>query len=131
MTVYKDPRNALPDNVTEVKFVLQPDGDVKEIHVVEESGFVPINAYDTLVPPAEFGSVDCGVTESHYGLHVSDTGRIARQQEQIKRMIFLLAECAEFLDGQADVLDSPDGPVPNRAMALRTEIDNLLVGHKL
>jgi len=76
--------------------------------------------------------MDGGIEEIEpRGLRIGDTGRIARLQEDVQRLCLLLAECAEFLDGQADVLDSPDGPVPNRAMSLAHQIDQELVGRKL
>ena len=108
------------------KFVVQPDGDVKEV-----SGFVPVSEYKDAVMPTEFGSVDCGVSESRYGLHIGDAGRIARLQQDNERLIELLASCADFLQGQADTVDSVDGPIPNHAMQLLNWIDQELVGRKL
>jgi hypothetical protein len=37
--------------------------------------------------------------------------------------ISLLEEVAEFLEGQADVRDGSDGPRPNRAMSLMSEVE--------
>jgi hypothetical protein len=120
----------------DTKFVLQPDGDVREILVVQESGFIPVSAYKDLVAQNEFniGAIDGGVTDFHrggYGLHISDAGRIARLQQDNERLIELLASCADFLQGQADTVDSVDGPIPNHAMQLLNQIDQELVGRKL
>lgn len=103
------------------KFVVQPDGDVKEI-----GGFVSIDEYKGPIAPDAVFSQSQG-----YGLHIGDAGRIARLQQDNERLIELLASCADFLQGQADTVDSVDGPIPNHAMQLLNWIDQELVGRKL
>jgi len=92
----------------------------------EVEGFVSIDEYKGPIPP----DVDTFGQSRSYGLHVGDAARIARLQEHVERLIFLLAECADFMDGQVDVVDGPDGPRPNRAMQLVSDIDDVLHGCK-
>lgn len=107
----------------DTKFVLQPDGDVQEI---TPNGFVSIDEYKGAIAPDTVFSQSNG-----YGLHIGDAGRIARLQQDNERLIELLASCADFLQGQADTVDSVDGPIPNHAMQLLNWIDQELVGRKL
>lgn len=48
--------------------------------------------------------------------------------DRIKMLEADLLECREFLEDQVDVNDGDDGPVPNRAMALVSMIDESLHG---
>lgn len=47
-------------------------------------------------------------------------------QADLERDIGLLEEVAEYLDDCSDVVDGEDGPIPNRAMNLLRDVENLI-----
>jgi hypothetical protein len=46
--------------------------------------------------------------------------------DEKSQVVNLLDDVKEFLDNYVDVVDGDDGPRPNRAMSLTSEIDRVL-----
>jgi hypothetical protein len=49
-----------------------------------------------------------------------------RQAAKDSEALDVLARCAELLDDYSDVIDGEDGPLPNRAMSLLTDVQAVL-----
>ena len=57
--------------------------------------------------------------------HSTDVGRRLRKEEQ-EWNLALLREVAEFLENHSDVVDGESGPLPNTAMNLLRDVENLI-----
>ena len=57
--------------------------------------------------------------------HSTDASKRLRKEEQ-EWNLALLREVAEFLENHCDVVDGESGPLPNTAMTLLRDVENLI-----
>ena len=57
--------------------------------------------------------------------HSTDVSKRLRKEEQ-EWNLALLREVAEFLENHCDVVDGESGPLPNTAMNLLRDVENLI-----
>jgi hypothetical protein len=87
------------------------------------------NKYEAYMERIDYGHIYPDVAKANALLIVKAVNGYDAMVARIARLESDLNECAEFLEGQADVVDGSYGePSPNRAMRLLSMIDETLHG---